>query len=242
MQTITFRAHRSPEFQCSAAEGAVLVLPQGATLYQAMNRLHFQNHASRHAISWYRYMLNNGRDSANGSLYLVTECIKSMNWGISVFYSLPTTNSSLRFIFNEGQCLWYSRGKIEARAGPERGDITISEEEEPNQCVFVRGYKIMLRSDIWDKMRSAVDVTSQDGEFSSPPSIRATSHSPSYKASGNQLDSSNRGKSSKSNVPSHSRLELPGGSSGVAKTARDGSYFGQVILEENFEESPVRIV
>ncbi|KAF8347295.1 hypothetical protein F5887DRAFT_882176, partial [Amanita rubescens] len=75
----------SSAFQCST-KGAVLALPMGATVYEAMNVRHFQAHAARHAARWYKYALNEGgRDISNGSLYLVTECTKSMKWGISVF-------------------------------------------------------------------------------------------------------------------------------------------------------------
>ncbi|KAF8329947.1 hypothetical protein F5887DRAFT_869778, partial [Amanita rubescens] len=74
--------HRSRAFafKCLEAGGAVLALPKGATVYEATNKLHFQRHAARHAIRWYEYMLNKGRDVTNGSLYFVTDCIKSVNW------------------------------------------------------------------------------------------------------------------------------------------------------------------
>ena len=200
--------------------------------------------------------MNKGMDNANGSLYLVTECIKSINWGISVFYALPTANTSLRFTFNEGLCRWYFRGHIEARAGPEPKDIIVTDDEEPNQCVFLRGYKIMLRPDIWDKLRSVVGVTSQDGEFSTPPSVPTTSHS-TNKSSGFQNNSLHRSTSNNSDSlgPSRSMTlreirpmdsEMPEFSSGttnVAESLRDWSRFGEVILEDNFfDEAPVRIV
>lgn len=59
--------HRScaSAFRCLEAGGAVLALPEGATVCEAMNKLHFQRHAARHAISWYEYMLNKGRDVTN---------------------------------------------------------------------------------------------------------------------------------------------------------------------------------
>ena len=250
------KVHRTSAFRCSAAEGAVLVLPTGATFYRTRNRLHFQNHASRHAINWYKYMLNNGMDNPNGSLYLVTECTKSLNWGISVFYAHPTANTTLRFAFNEGLCRWDSRGKIEARAGPEPKDITVADDDEPNQCVFLRGYKIMLRPDIWDKLRSAVDVTSQDGEFSVSPSTRVRTCA-TNQLSGSQMNSPHQSMGDNSNTSGpngatpratnqlmHSEtLGFLGGTMNVAEGSIDWSRSGEVVLEDNFfDEAPVSIV
>ena len=235
--TFALKIHRTPAFQCSAAEGAVLVLPTGATFYQATNQIHFQNHASRHAINWYKYLLHNGRRSSNGSLYLVTECTKSRNWGISVFYALPTPDTSLHFTLDEGLCWWDSWGNIEAKAGPEPGDIIVTHDDEPNQCVFLRGYKILLRPDIWDKLRSAVDVTSQAGGFSAPPSA-TTSHSINQ-SSGFQTTSLHQSTSDSSNSsgPSHRENQL---TTNVAESSTDWSQFREVILEDNFfDEAPV---
>jgi hypothetical protein len=153
---IALNVYSSPAFQCSADEGAILVLPTGATVYSAMNLLHFQKHSSRHAIDWYKYVLDSGRDISNGSLYLVTECTKSANWGNAVFYPHRTEHDILQFIFDDELYRWRRRGKIEAKAGPGPKDIHVSDDEEPNQCVFLRGYKIMLRADIWDKLRTDV--------------------------------------------------------------------------------------
>lgn len=140
-------------FQCLAAEGAVLVLHEGATAYEAVNMIDFERHASRHAISWYEYALNTGRNLSNGSLDFVTECIKSANWGIAVFYARPDADGYLRFIVNEGSYRWQRRGKVEARVGPSPTDISASDGERiRSQCVFLHGYKIMLRSDILEKL------------------------------------------------------------------------------------------
>ncbi|KAF8340211.1 hypothetical protein F5887DRAFT_855097, partial [Amanita rubescens] len=131
-------------FHCQAAEGAVLALPKGAIVYEALNKFHFQQHAACHAINWYKHMFDQGRDFPNGSLYLVTECVKTANWGTAVFYASPTTSDYLWLDFDEGSCQWESLGNIDATKGPKQKDIVASD-EEPNQCVFICGYKIMLR-------------------------------------------------------------------------------------------------
>ena len=178
---------RSRHLRCHETElGAALALPKGAKVYKAMNKLHFQKHAARHAIDWYKYMLNKGRDISNGSLYLVTKCVKSINWGTVVFYAHPIASDHLRLVFSRdsSRCQWDYCGKVDAREGPESTDI-ISSDKEPNQCVFLSGYKVMLRQDIWNKLlKNAIGVdSSQDGE---PPSTGRSDHSTSPGMSGSQ--------------------------------------------------------
>ena len=243
----------SSDFQCLEAEGAVLVLPNGATIYDAANKYHFQTHAARHAVSWYEHALNEGRDISNGSLYFVTECTKSVNWGIAVFYGHPMADDKLRFIFDGGSYWWKPRNKVEARVGPKSKDILLSDDDEPNQCVFLRGYKIMLRRDIWDKLKSAVAVTSQGGEFL-PSSTRTTSHSESEGNSSSQTDPSHQVSNDNNNTTNSSRdmgwhvhaQKLSGWPTKVVDASEpeaSSDLLGQVILDENFrEEAPVRIV
>ena len=233
------------------------MLQKGATVYEAMNKADFQRHAACHAINWYKYMLNDGLDVSNGSLYFVTECIKSVNWGIAVFYANPIAEDHLRFIADEGSCRWERCGKVEARVGPNPKDIA-SDDDEPNQCVFLRGFKIMLRSDIWDELNSSVAVTSQDGELSSSSPSTRTANYPIQGKAGRQTDSLHESSSNNSTTTSHSygtRLQasqlmdirtLPGGLMVEAcASGPEGSsnWLGQVVLEEIFrEESPVCLI
>ena len=241
----------SSDFQCLAAEGAVLALPKGATLYEAVNKHHFHMHAARHAISWYEYCLNEGRDISNGSLYFITECIKSVNWGIAVFYAHPIAYENLRLIFDEGSCWWVPCDKVEVRVGPKSKDTIVSDDDEPNQAVFLRGYKIMLRPDIWEKLKMAVAVASQNGESSSSQSTRTTSQG----RSGSQTDSFRRSSSDNSNASNSSygtklasqlmhTQTLPGSptqGADIFEPETSSNLLGQVILEEKFrEEAPVR--
>ena len=242
---------RPPTFQCTSDSGAVLALPKGAIVYEAGNRRIFQTYASRHALSWYEYVLNDGIDVSNGSLYFVTECTKSMDWGIAVFYARSRANHNLRFLSDGETCRWNYRGKVEARIGSQSTDMTVSGGGEPNQCVFLRGYKIMLRPDIWVKLNSATTVISQDG---GSPSSQTSSHSTNYGTPGSGIDSVHQSTNDNRSTPdsSHSRLEanqltptqvLQGGSKGgSAKTTEDTGEVGQVILENFFDETaPVSI-
>ena len=200
-----------------------------------------------------------GMDVLNGSLYFVTESTKSMDWGIAVFYAQPTAEHYLRFIVDGETYRWVRRGKVEARVGSKSTDDFDCDSGEPNQCVFLRGYKIMLRQDIWDKLNGATVVKSQDGHSSS--CTRATySHDSSHGASGSQTDSFHQSPSHESSMPgpshytgfhAHTRaiqgnLMRVGDESILPQNSSDqkhGSGLGQVILEESFrEEAPVSIV
>ena len=176
--------HRSTSFRCLADEGAVLALPKGATVYEVRNRRHFQAYGARHALNWYEYALNVGMDILNGSLYFVTECTKTMDWGIAVFYARQRADGYLRFIFDRESYRWRRQGKVEARVGSKSADNIDYNTGEPNQCVFLRGYKIMLRQDIWDKLKSA--TTPQDGQIS--PFAGTISHDSSHRTSDSQTD------------------------------------------------------
>ena len=190
--------YRSAAFKCLEDNGAVLSLPKGAIVYEERNRRNFQIYAARHAVSWYEYMLNAGMDVSNGSLYFVTECTKSMDWGIAVFYARSTPDDHLQFIFDQESYRWKRRGKVEARVGPK--STFDRDTEEPNQCVFLRGYKIMLRQDIWDQLIGAIAVTSEDGQ-ASPSITRTISNTSSHGTSGNQFDSCHQSSSHNPSTP-----------------------------------------
>ncbi|KAF8731068.1 hypothetical protein AX14_005236, partial [Amanita brunnescens Koide BX004] len=145
----------STDFRCSEDEGAVLALPKGATVYEVRNRHDFQTYAARHAVSWYEYAFKIGMDIFNGSLYFVTECTKTTDWGIAVFYARQAADDYLRFIFDRESYQWKRQGKVEARVGSKSGDKFDCNIGEPNQCAFLRGYKMMLRQDIWGKIKFA---------------------------------------------------------------------------------------
>ncbi|KAF8328475.1 hypothetical protein F5887DRAFT_149336, partial [Amanita rubescens] len=214
-------------FKCSEAGGAVLALPRGATVYEATNKRHFQQHAARHAVSWYKYLLNTGRDVTNGSLYFVTDCIKSANWGIATFYASQADNDYLHLIFDERSCRWKFLGKVEARDGPGSMDIVASDGGEPNQCVFLCGYKIMLQPRIWDELWNAVLVGSQGGESWPYP---GDSQSHLHGTSGGRTDSYQGSSADGNTTHMDPGSCIPRDQASTMDTPE--SWLGQVMLEE----------
>ncbi|KAF8336673.1 hypothetical protein F5887DRAFT_987264 [Amanita rubescens] len=225
----------SSAFQCST-KGAILALPTGATVYEARNIRQLGRQAARCAASWYEYALNEGgRDVSNGSLYFVTECTKSKNWGIAVFYGNAVANNDHRAIFDSETCQWKYRGKTDARVGPKPKDIVLLDDDEPNQCVFLRGFKIMLRPDIWDKL-NAIDVTCQDGVSPPPPSTRTTTRSRTHKMESSQTYLLHQSPSSDSNTVALQPITTKV-TEAFGNPHRPGSWLGQVILKEEFKET-----
>ncbi|KAK2462845.1 hypothetical protein APHAL10511_005043 [Amanita phalloides] len=147
-------------FHCKASEGAILVLPDGATLYEAVNPDLFGEFARRHAGQLYSFFNHRrGSESLNGSFYIVTACIKSESWGIATFDRQSQSCDSLEFMAisvppNHPECMskksgrryeWKQVGAAIARAGPRLNGIVATDGEEMlNQCTFMRGYVITL--------------------------------------------------------------------------------------------------
>ena len=145
-------------YRCTGKPGAVLELPEGATLFEARNIRAFDNLAKSHAESWYRYA-HGARPGliSNGSLYLVTGCIKSDVWGIAVFDESSIFAEPVRFRIEEtvaentaSKYSWENTGTTACSIGP--SDQSIGDPDEPNQCVFLRGRKITLVQNKWDML------------------------------------------------------------------------------------------
>ena len=138
-------------YLCTGKPGAVLELPEGATLFEARNVRAFDNLAKSHAENWYRHA-HSARPGliSNGSLYLVTGCIKSDVWGIAVFDESSNFAEPVRFRIEQAvaenttsRYRWANTGTTACSIGP--SDQSIGEEG-----MLLRGRKITLVQDKWD--------------------------------------------------------------------------------------------
>ncbi|KAF9039418.1 hypothetical protein BDZ89DRAFT_1060862 [Hymenopellis radicata] len=73
----------SIELSTSRVQEAFLMLPDGATRYDAMNEKLYERYAEKYAESWREYVDDLGHHLPNGSLYLVTGCDKAPTWGLA---------------------------------------------------------------------------------------------------------------------------------------------------------------
>ncbi|SJL13865.1 uncharacterized protein ARMOST_17314 [Armillaria ostoyae] len=143
------------EFSCSREKGAILVLPDGGARYDALNISQFRSYAGRNAHAWYQFAnIVHGREAVNGSLYLVTGCDKACSWGAASFFNPADTRSfSLKFLVGgvaEGNIKlgysWKSASSADVRAYPDGESTHLVDSLRPNQCVFLRGFGISIRT------------------------------------------------------------------------------------------------
>ena len=167
-------------------------MPEGATMFEAENINTFYDIAVRHAENWYEYMFaNRSRDVPNGSLYLVTSCIKTGNWGIGALYGQPADTDYLEFTsgdqYSRQPYRWKKSGPILTKVGPTSTDIVAADGEEPNQCIFLRGYKITLGGKLWKGLKGkALLVPSNRGQYSRTP--RTSTNNSGNQHNANQCD------------------------------------------------------
>ncbi|KIL56465.1 hypothetical protein M378DRAFT_89246 [Amanita muscaria Koide BX008] len=225
-----------PDFRytCSGPEGGVLELPLGATRFEAKNKATFKRLATRHAENWYRYTnLTKDRDAPNGSLYIVTSCIKCTDWGIAVFDRPSESQDYLRLETGRSNYSWQGSGAYIAKVAPNLGSADSDAAGIPNQCIFLRGYKIMLPEDTWD------NITNSQFTGTSSVTVSPTSSSGNKSESPRQGDSSNQGDASQSRTDNSPVFDF-GTTGGAQNTCSRTATSARVILSEYSKTPPVR--
>jgi hypothetical protein len=151
------RSSRDPaefQFTCLSTEGAVLVLPNGASSEDLCYRQNLEAYIRRHAVNWYEHVYGPvGLEAAAGPLYLVTGHDKSNNWCLGSYSgAVSRTGMSLTFTPTDvaiGGTVLYSphiAGNVDTRTHQPRGG------NSTNQCVFIRGYKLTLCTSLMEKI------------------------------------------------------------------------------------------
>lgn len=146
------RAGAVIEITTSSKEGAMLLLPNGASRCNVRPLKIFQEYAIKHAHHWYSFVNGNlCRMVENGALYLVTGCDKTTSWGVASFEN-RSGDCHMSLKLTAVQCgskdisyawKWEGRSLLSAESGPERKQ---GEEDWTNdQTVFLRGYKVAIR-------------------------------------------------------------------------------------------------
>ncbi len=133
---------------------AVLVLPDGAERYDSEQPSLFEEYAIANAHSWYKYYNGpeQGRDYANGSLYLVTGCDKCHCWGNACYsHHTESRSASFRFVATRdsgrngtSHCNW--EGQTDGSIRQQSHQRDASSGATANQTVFMRGYSISVRT------------------------------------------------------------------------------------------------
>jgi hypothetical protein len=196
-----------------------------------MNIRPFAKLAARYGVEWYQYTMARAREISNGSLYLITSVTKCAHWGIAVFDRPCAPGQGLRFDkkrtfpFGKSTSKYYWKG---SHAFPTKIS-NLNQGDAQNQCVFLRGYKIMIRQDIFDNLYN-------DQPDGSDPAIPSSS--------------SQAGSISLTRQPA-TRIRGGGGSNPMSKRLTGGGLLSwtktpsmtksdKVILNANFNSSLVR--
>ncbi|KAI5899405.1 uncharacterized protein SCHCODRAFT_02682424 [Schizophyllum commune H4-8] len=221
------------EFSVGKDEGAILALPRGGSRRDARQRRAYEIQIQRHGQEWYTYVRDTlGWMIDNGDLYLVTGVDKAATWGALAFRdtqrsrevsfqftATPVANAALRH-----QYQWRHITSQSARQGPDAGVQMYDDDGEPaeNQCVFVRGYKIMLRRELWSRTRATglkvFDFTGPRN-FGKSISLKAASSSSA------SASSAAKGKARQAE-PTDICVDSADGSSGTFNDEEDGSRSG----------------
>ncbi|KAJ6614622.1 hypothetical protein B0H10DRAFT_2221186 [Mycena sp. CBHHK59/15] len=189
------------EITTSSKETAVLLLPDGASRWDLRPLQIFRDYALKHTQSWYAFLNGPlGRMVGNGDLYLVTGFDKSSSWSVAALdnHSEDCTISLKLKAAQVGSagasCAWeWESASSFTDSGPR---LVPGDEPRPeNQTVFVRGFKVAIRSNPLTKGAKALSIVDSKptdilaksgsklftearfglGMFSGPPSTHSSS-------------------------------------------------------------------
>ena len=200
-----FGGFRGLVFETVANEGAILVMPDGATTEDLYNHNLVKKYIAKNAKSWYTYIREKrGRGVDNGDVRLVIGSDKVASWGIATFSSSAERQVRLEFKTNDSDQLdasrtytWNCEGGC-GRVGPrekemeglrEPTDASAAEFVPENQTVFVRTLNFNLKGESWDDL-TIHEIRSSDhsSNNSGPPS----NQQPPSSSSGGQSSTGSR--------------------------------------------------
>ena len=182
-------------FEMFAKEGAILMMPEGATSHDLRNKRVLERYLAKNIRHWYEYaIVERGRsDVENGDVRLVVGCDKVSFWGIATFASAVEEQVSLEFKSGGGNTahrrdyVWDSHiGTGNGRVGPQEVEIrdlrTDGDESSlQNQCVFVRTMNVDFSEEAWREVATCKVRLDEDG-FSESTSSDYVLHGESSKA------------------------------------------------------------
>ncbi|KAF7354054.1 Cell division control protein [Mycena venus] len=159
---LPFGAGAVVEISTSSKETAVLLLPDGASRTDLRPKNIFRDYALKHAQRWYAFV--NGRLHrmvGNGDLYLVTGTDKSSSWSVAALENHSEgCKISLKLKASQvgsagTSCVWeWETADSFADWGPR----PLPAERSENQTVFIRGFKVAIRSSPLKKSAKAISI------------------------------------------------------------------------------------
>ncbi|KAF9556168.1 hypothetical protein CPC08DRAFT_105050 [Agrocybe pediades] len=138
------------EFKISttAREGAILVLPDGASRQDLDPPAELKPYLEKYALSWYSYMYKKAPTAAsmipNGSLYLITGCDKATSYStVSIPSSHIIPGDKVEMEYKDKRWKRTNMAHLRLRDKDEEGGKTFA--------VFLRGMRIGLSDHVWTR-------------------------------------------------------------------------------------------
>jgi len=136
------------KFSTIAREGALLVLPDGASREDLVSTARLTKYIGKHALNWYRYMYSNALTGAsmvpNGTLYLITGCDKAQSYtNVAIPTTLVVSGDRHEAAFEDGEWEINNVCDTMSYAKGQDGDRSFS--------VFIRGIRIALSDHLWSQ-------------------------------------------------------------------------------------------
>lgn len=145
------------EFTSASNEGAILVLPEGADQHDLLSLRHhliFEGEANRNGRPWYEFALRMAPQMtiSSDSLYLITGYHKTSSSSLATFHQ-PYGNSSFCAQFMAAPLVDDNPWKMTSAAISCQTGYKSYKTTERNQTVFIRGYRIAIREDVFLELR-----------------------------------------------------------------------------------------
>ncbi|KAJ7181593.1 hypothetical protein C8R43DRAFT_969592 [Mycena crocata] len=131
-------------FQIRTSPSAICAMPRGALTTKMLDLGEVEEFITTHALEWYQY-IGGRRKLQNGELYAITGTTKSDSWGLYVVDDIPQADGQI-VTFGKlpgGPPRYYWSGERISGTVKHR-DFEDPFFEEPNQAVFVTGFRIFL--------------------------------------------------------------------------------------------------
>jgi hypothetical protein len=142
----------------------VLLLPDGASRADLRRNKKFKDYALKHAQQWYVFVKEDlERIVDNGDLYLVTGTDKSSTWSVAAVENRSEDcKISLKLkaaVVGSAGTSWiweWETANSSADSGPR--PLSADGEKTENQTVFLRGFKVAIRSSPLKKSAKAISI------------------------------------------------------------------------------------
>lgn len=150
--------HTGLSIEASSSEGAILVLPKGASRTDVNFPGRFESYATKHAENWYQFANSVLQANVpNGALYIITGSDTTSHWGTSAWHGRRDDVSvALKFSACAAQAAagivyrWEDQNSASVFSHPDAEEA--SEPCHWNQSVFVRGIRVAVADTLFQKL------------------------------------------------------------------------------------------